>query len=241
MTLKLINLNIEGNKHLKQIIPFIQKESPDIVTFQEVFAGDLPELERRLKLKSYFFPLMQITQPNAWSFPLLGRFGLTVLTRLPVESIDHQYYRGNSSELPEMLDNPDAENRILIWIKVKKDDQIYTVATTHFVWAMPEDADAKQAPYLNKLLTILKPLGEFVLAGDFNAPRGQKTFNTLASIYKDNIPSEVNSTLDPVLHRAKRNLVVDGLFTTPGYRAKNVKIVSSVSDHKAIVAEIDKL
>ncbi len=241
MTLKLVDLNVEGNRHLPEIIPFLQKEAADIITLQEVFETNLPELEQKLKLKAYFFPLMKITKPNTFGFPLLGKIGLAFLTRLPVEATGHRYYRGKPTELPEMLSQPDAQNIALVWIKLKKNNKTYTVCTTHFVWALPEDADAKQAPYLEKLLSILELIQEFILAGDFNAPRGRKTFNQLASRYQDNVPQAIASTLDPQLHRTNRKLVVDGLFTTPEYKAKNVKIISGVSDHKAIVADIEKL
>ena len=36
-------------------------------------------------------------------------------------------------------------------------------------------------------------------------------------------------------------LMVDGLFTTPKYIASNVKLEPGVSDHMAIVANIEKV
>jgi hypothetical protein len=44
------------------------------------------------------------------------------------------------------------------------------------------------------------------------------------------------------LHRVKGIMfMVDGLFTTSKYNATNVKLVDGVSDHMAIVANIEKI
>ena len=40
---------------------------------------------------------------------------------------------------------------------------------------------------------------------------------------------------------SKALFMVDGLFTTPTYRALNVKLIDGISDHMAIVAEINKV
>ena len=35
--------------------------------------------------------------------------------------------------------------------------------------------------------------------------------------------------------------MVDGLFTTPAYKASDVKLVDGISDHMAIVAKINRI
>lgn len=81
---------------------------------------------------------------------------------------------------------------------------------------------------------------DFVLVGDFNAPRGGPIFDRLAAVYTDWIPHEVRTTIDPVLHRAgDLQIVVDGLFSTSSYRASGVEVLCGVSDHCAISARIE--
>jgi hypothetical protein len=47
------------------------------------------------------------------------------------------------------------------------------------------------------------------------------------------------TSIDPKLHRAGAlQLMVDGLFTTPGYEASDVMLHTGVSDHCAITARI---
>jgi hypothetical protein len=74
-----------------------------------------------------------------------------------------------------------------------------------------------------------------------NAPRGKESFSRLAKKYKDNIPPEYKTSIDQNLHKVKGiQFMVDGLFTTPSYKASDVKLVDGVSDHMAVVAEITK-
>ena len=69
-----------------------------------------------------------------------------------------------------------------------------------------------------------------------------EAFDRIARKYKDNIPKKYKTSLDQNLHRVKGlQYMVDGLFTTPGYKASNVKLVDGVSDHVAIVADIEKV
>jgi hypothetical protein len=61
-------------------------------------------------------------------------------------------------------------------------------------------------------------------------------------MYKDNVPKEVDSTIDPVLHRAKDiRYMVDGVFSTPAYKVSEVEVREGVSDHKAILAQVSFL
>ncbi len=91
------------------------------------------------------------------------------------------------------------------------------------------------------LLKSLDSMPEFVLCGDTNAPRGNETFSRLATKYKDNIPAEYKTSIDQKLHRVKGIMfMVDGLFTTSSCIASNVRLQDGVSDHMAVLAEIEK-
>ncbi len=241
MPLKLISLNIEGNFHLNKVLPFLKKEKPDVVCLQEVYKVNLPIFEQKLGVKTHFYPMANVNKPHPLKFPPLGHIGLAILTNLPATPSKHQHYKPKTKKLPFIGFQSDLEDRVVLWTTVTKDQKDYTIATTHFTWAMPRDADQAQAPYLSKLLKILKSIPGFVLCGDFNAPRGQKTFDSLSSIYTDNIPQNITTTIDPKIHRKKNlKLVVDGLFTTPHYQAKNIKIQCGLSDHCAVIADIHK-
>ena len=100
-----------------------------------------------------------------------------------------------------------------------------------------------QHKHLDNLLSHLEGK-ELVLCGDFNIPRRNGAYGKLAARYKDNIPSNVKTTIDYELHRVKSEgkpkfeVVVDYLWSTPKYEISGVRIVSGVSDHCGLVCEI---
>ena len=122
------------------------------------------------------------------------------------------------------------------------EQQLYRVCTTHFRWTPDGEADDAQRTDMIALLSVLESLQDFVLVGDFNTPRGGDMFAELANRYKDNVPREFTSSLDPTLHRAAPlERMVDGIFTTPCYVVSDVEMISGISDHRALVANISRI
>ncbi len=169
--------------------------------------------------------------------------GTLILSREAFVGTKVDYYQGDARNIPELSDeNNNAANRVLVWADVQAGGEIYAVVTTHFTITERGSVTDVQRKNLRKILKLLEARKEFVLCGDFNAPRGREIFDTLASHYKDNIPKGVTTTLDRNLHRSTNlpEFVVDGLFTTREYKAHDVRVVSGVSDHCAIIALITK-
>lgn len=243
MSLKLVSLNIEGKKHFARFLPFLKHQNPDIVCLQEVYVADIPRLEKELNLQSVFIPLWYLSEQENYQSGSYKKevWGMTIFSRLPLNQTQHQYYFGQADPLFAYT-GPGTSCRALLWTTVAKNNQSFTVATTHFTWTPSGQPTSQQKKHLQKLLNILKTIPDFVLCGDFNSPRGKTTFDALASLYQDNLPRNIASTIDPRLHQAgPLKLVVDGLFSTPPYLVKNVSVKCGLSDHCAIIADIDKL
>ncbi len=246
-TLKLVHINIERSKHLGLVLPFLKGEDPDLVCMHELMERDFAQFERELGMKGEYAPM-------AWH-PAENNEGVTgsaVFSRYPASVTAHYYHKG-----PEPLPHhtpgvPDTIAIVLMVCDTEKEGVRYRVATTHFTWSTKGEATDLQRENLKKLLLLLAEKGELVLTGDFNAPRGGEIFAALAAKFKDNIPAEYVSSLDPAIHRAGAKLaadakemglpgyMVDGIFSTPSYAVSNVKLVSGVSDHCAVVATIAK-
>jgi endonuclease/exonuclease/phosphatase family metal-dependent hydrolase len=241
MALKLLSLNIEGDNHWEKIIPFVKQENPDVLCLQEVYKVDLPAFAAEFSFHYTFVPLTTVTTENPYRLSLKGEWGIAILSKHPFQS-DFSYYVKHGNHIPEMvIGEPNSVDRAIIFADVEKDNKIYRVATTHFTWADNGGATEEQAQDLEKLLTITETLGEHVLCGDFNAPRGLPIFSKLAATYTDNIPADVTTSLDNTLHRAGdklKLLMVDGLFTTLAYKASNVSVLKGLSDHCAVIGEI---
>lgn len=247
-SLKLVSLNIEGHRHLDKIIPFLQAEQPDVVCLQEVFEVDFPTIKHALNMEGQYLPMADVNRPTPHQSHHLGSWGLAQFSRLPIVTQGHEYYVKIPTEngaLPEFFagEDPNHIHRVVAWIEVEQADSLYRIATTHFTWSTAGEATPEQLEHIEKVIAITQSLGEVVICGDFNAPRGRATFERMAQVYTDNIPPEVTSTIDASLHKSGKEIpfVVDVLFSTPQYRVSDVKVVDKVSDHKAIVASIAAL
>lgn len=237
--LKLICLNIELDEHFDRILPFFEREKPDVVLLQEVLQKDVPLLENALNMKSHFTPVAQ--------FEWQGRLEIQVqaiFTRLPLLGNSVEYYRGHRDSPPLIEVEHGAGEflaRALSVIQVTKGGNNYRLGMTHFTWTPDGKPSEKQIHDLERLFDLLSPFPDIILCGDFNAPRGTLIFEKLAARFKDNIPPHITTTIDKNWHRAgDLQLVIDGLFTTPHYSVEAIKIVDNVSDHMAIVADVGR-
>lgn len=234
-TLNIACINIEHNRHLDRVIAFAQQKQPEVMLLQEVLEKDIPYLETALEMKSTFAALNYLGSDSG-----IHKLGLATFSTLPILQTDNRYYRGDGANLPYITHGqPEKMARAILITEIAKAEQKYCLVNTHFTWSANATPTADQHMDLDILLPMLTEIKEFVLAGDFNTPRGKVIFDTLAAKYRDNIPAHISSTLDKNLHVAKHlNIVVDGLFTTPKYQARDVEVVSDVSDHCAITANI---
>lgn len=243
--MKLISLNIEGDNHLEDVKRFVVSQSPDIVCFNEAFEGDVAFFERTFGMQSLFIASEYIAKPNPFRLPPRGNIGTCILTKGTIQKHWVDTYFGDASVLPELTaENGDAANRFLAWAEISLDNVIYRIVTTHFTITKNAVVSDLQRANAAKMISFLDTQSDYILCGDFNTPRGAEIYTTLATKLHDNIPADVITTLDPNLHRAGSkipNIVVDGLFTTPGYTASDVQVVPGISDHCAITAMIEKV
>lgn len=250
-SIKLVSVNIERSKHLDRVLPFVEQEKPDVLCVQELMQKDISLFEKTLGAPCAIF-LPATRMKEEWPNEVFG----CGIFAADVRSAGAQYYVGSDAALPESsvtdMRTFNQENRAIVWCDLMREGTMFTIATTHFTWTPNGAPDDAQRRDMAALLTELQKLGEFVLSGDFNAPRGGEIFTTLAERYKDNIPASEVWSLDLSLHRAgekladsaralgMEGLMVDGLFSTPTYSCSDVRFVSGISDHRAIIATISR-
>lgn len=237
--LHLVSLNIERSKHLQRVLPFLTQQNADIVCIQELCEPDMAAFQKTLGMECILAPLKH----NGQDGPLITE-GIGIFSRLPVLSTQVEFYVGDEGTIPTFDWSSKeikqmSERCALITLTVENDGKVFQIATTHFAWTPDGLPDAFQREALLELLKILSPKRDLILCGDFNAPRGGEIFTALTERYIDNIPEQYVTSLDRQLHRAGHlNRMVDGLFTTPKYKAEKAELVSGISDHCAIVADI---
>jgi len=241
MSLSLISVNIEWDKHLETVLPFLAEQQPDILCVQEAFETTLPKLGEVTGLSNYRFAPLTLINGVPW--------GIAIFSRYPIRaSREHYYYGSRESVIEYQKDNEEKTKCYpVIAVDIDVPDASYRILTVHFMWTPDGEADDFQRQGLANLLPLLEQEQDFVLCGDFNAPRGGEIYQELAKRYKDNIPPEYKTSIDVTLHRNGKThaehlstKMVDQLFTTPNYETSDVALVSGVSDHMAVVATIQK-
>lgn len=240
-SLKLISLNIEKDRHLERVIPFLSEKMPDVFCVQEIYESSIPIIAESLPGSAYVYvPMTGRPKENP---PQMQ--GVAIFSRLPIKAHNVPYYVGAPEKVPDSDDSDpstyNASNRPLVVCDVGKDGTVFRVCTTHFTWTPDGNPTDEQRNDIKALLTLLDGAGEFVLAGDFNVSRGGELFGVLAQHYKDNVPPRYTTSIDGDLHRrGQLNRMVDGIFSTPSYVVSDVELISGISDHCALVATIIK-
>ncbi|MFA5831274.1 MAG: endonuclease/exonuclease/phosphatase family protein [Candidatus Paceibacterota bacterium] len=244
--IRLASVNIEKNKHLNTVLAFLRERKPNVICLQEVLERDMPLFEKELGMKGFFaithrFRLM--SDGRAEIVPM----GVGILSNLHVTRVFPKYYSGDYLHL-QIYDESvaDTEARVLLAATMDISGVLYTIGTTHFTWSPKGEADDRQRRDLKSFFEKMDECkdGGIVVAGDFNAPRGREIFREISLRFKDNIPPNYITSLDPRLNHASfeiQHLMIDGVFSTPEYLVSNVSLNFGVSNHAAILADIKRV
>jgi endonuclease/exonuclease/phosphatase family metal-dependent hydrolase len=237
-SIKLVQLNIERSKHLDLVIPFLKSQDADVITLQELMERDVKKFEEELEMRCFYAPLcLHPAEGNP------GSMGNGVFSKYPILKAESLYYHQQPKPLVVHTPGvPGTSANAVTVCDIEKEGEVFRISTTHFTVALDGGVNELQRDHIQKMLEILSDNDEFVFSGDFNAPRGGEIFSAIAAKYKDNVPPEIDSSIDGSIHRAGPlpGIMVDGIFSTPAYSVSNVVMHSGLSDHCAFTAEISK-
>lgn len=243
--MKLISINIEGDKHFDRIFSFIEKEKPDVLCIQELAEADIA----RLTQTGYSGTYLPMAREKASDTE--ASIGIALYTKEKPRNVRTFYYSKPHSEIP-VFDHDDIPNSVLhgvIFADIEHNGKIFTIATTHFTWT-PDGKNpcATQYSDTDTLLSHIEKEKAHVICGDFNIPRNiNPLYPKFLEHYTDAIPMHYASSLDKNLHRHGINsekamlfdsFMVDYVFTQAPYIASEVRLEFGVSDHAAVVATI---
>ena len=245
--IKLVSLNLERSKHLDRNIPFFQKERPDILCLQEVFEADIDHICAETGLSHMIWQKATQHEELRNGQKEIGYSGSAILSRYPFLETGSSYYylpeAGIDLQFSGGRERRETNAQGILWVKIAPADDVFVVANTHFTWTPNGEPNEHQRSDFQLLEKLLTKLPAHILVGDLNAPRGNGMWEKFAALYSaDNIPLNITTTLDSGLHRIKGfSYVVDALFSAGEYQVRNVRLVSGVSDHQAVVAEIGRV
>ncbi|MCX6754068.1 MAG: endonuclease/exonuclease/phosphatase family protein, partial [Candidatus Nomurabacteria bacterium] len=230
--MKLISINIEANKHTKTVTEFLKEEKADVVCMQELLEEEFEFYKKELAFEGVFQPFdyccHHVSSIKTYDVILelnKKRHGVAIFTKDIINS-GFIFYEGQKENILKSYDEYTSDekfqkNKTLIWVETKDTNgTLFKFVTTQLPVTHKGEVTPYQIEIINSMLSNLKNLGELVLCGDMNAPRGHQSFTIINENYKDNIPLEYKTSIDQNLHRVKGiQFMVDGLFTTPIYKA----------------------
>jgi len=242
MSLSLVTLNIERDKHLERIKPFLLERQPDVVCLQELVEDDIQFFEELLGAVCFFVPMTRMQTDRGFMTE-----GVGIFSRTGFASTSFMQLGGKEGDLTTYVDGTSEEKNesqryVLAVADIEHEGETFRVATTHFPVTVHGETNDIQLGVVNSFLSKIAGLGELVVTGDFNAPRGRTAFSLLADHLTDNVPLEYDSSIDADLHRAgPLPYMVDGIFSTSGYRVSEVEMVCGLSDHCALAGFVERV
>lgn len=237
MSIKLLTLNVEADRHLERVEATIAEHLPDLVCLQEALESDCARLasvggyEVRFSISTHL--PNRVGDKRNW--------GVAVLSRVPLRG-QHEHYYSEDARI-RVVREPNDVRRVVVMTELERLGQTYRIATTHFTWSPDGQIIELQVADFGRLKQALSAYPDYVLCGDFNAPRGREMFGKFERELSliDHLPAHVTSTLDPRFHRAPQlQLAVDTIFATPEYRVTDTRVLGGISDHKGILARIER-
>ncbi len=247
MKLKLISLNVEGIRHFERVLPFLEKEDPDIICLQEAAEDYIKILEE----KNYFVSHLERSLRERDGKLFVD--GQLIATKAPHRSSSHYYfYPADKLEIEEFDEEVGRYNNkqgVLV-ADIDLGTHKTTIATTHFTWAPDaKETTRAQEEDLENLLMFTNQLPPHILCGDFNLSRKHShLYQKLTEYYNDQIPSEFTSSLDREFHRVGSDpekeflfteSMVDYIFTKELHTVRDVRLEFGLSDHAAIISYLE--
>ena len=256
MTIKFIQINIYRGKYLDNLIEFLQKEDPDLISMQEVCNGVLnlyPDksadlflmIKQRLAMEGVFNGDLKVIDRQESS---LGNAVFSKLAIVKSKVVILKNFRPITED--EFTDSklwPDFSRQILD-VLINVDGRIVHIISIHGAWtAPPIDTDEK----LRQAQIILDYLGDlnknnqpFIVGADLNMPPETGVIQMINSVAQNlMINSPFKYTTHPKIHKiVPTKLLVDYIFTSKHFKLLSLKVPQvTVSDHLPVIAQLELL
>lgn len=235
--MKIIQLNVEKDKHREGVRSLIEKFDPDVLCLEEViFDPSLPSFEDRFGASGVFVPVLLDDFGRKQGTAIVSKHGL--------KDVEIKYYWKDKEELLKDIHREiNGEfHYALIKATITCGGVDYKVAVTHFPVSYPGTRVSEfQMTCFENLKPMIDSCDDIIFCADLNSARGLPIYDYFAGILNDNVPKDVTTTIDGALHRAGHiYLVVDSIFTSNHYDVSDISLIDGVSDHLALLANIVK-
>lgn len=239
-------------KYLDALIEFINKESPDFVSMQEVSSGILNYFEgksanlfeivkSRIEMDGVFHNDMEIAEQP------MATLGNAIFSKWPILSSTQVFLKKSEGALT--LDEfNDIQNfpempRSLIDATIDFNGKNIHILSAHGAWtAPPTDTEetARQATIIvDHIKTIQAP---FIFGADLNMPPDSQVVKSVSQVAKNLMTgSAISQTTHPTMHKiAPKGYLIDYVFVSKEFKKNKIEAPEIlVSDHLPVVAQLE--
>ena len=217
-TLKIVSFNLwQSNRDTAPTLDFLRRENADVVVLGEVKAHWAKALEGLADLYPHRLDRLDCREQ--------GHCEMAMLSKTPwIEAAASLYDR---SQPP------------IVWARLVKDGQGFTVLGTHLTWSVsPRSADL-QRRQVDSLAALVRGFdGPLVVAGDFNATPWSAEFSRFTEAAG---LSRAGGGIAPTwpAHIIPLGIPIDHVFAGPGFASATARPGPDVgSDHLPVIAEL---
>lgn len=256
MTLKLLQLNMNGDNFWHQLLPFLTQHDFDVIQLQEV-TGLQTEVGNIHSQIDCFQELQKILggmyqgelaiSDRLTSNPTTSYFGNATFYKKSLQKVSAKeivLYK-NTSPFPSDAVTFEKFGRVALHITFSLEGKLISFVNTHLAWGQtPEEQPYQReqnAVFVRYLTTLVNP---FVISGDFNLTPQQPTILQINNLANNlTTQNSVMNTLNPRTHRAKHlfppGFPVDYIFTSRDLTVQNFEVIQAdISDHFGLSAEV---
>ncbi|HEX8846252.1 MAG TPA: endonuclease/exonuclease/phosphatase family protein [Pyrinomonadaceae bacterium] len=223
-----VGIGMDKKLNLERISEVIRNEKPDLVALQEVDRGvrrtngidEIVELARLTQMEYAFAPNLDYQG---------GKYGVAILSRFPIRSIDHRRY-ANKRE---------AERRGLLRVEVSVKGRVIHFVTTHLDYQFADGRLFETEQLLQALADLKGPL---IIAGDFNDEPNGTSYDLMQRSFtdgwRDAMKDEGRDGLTyPADKPAKR---IDYVFVSKDIHVRGAAVRQTLaSDHLPLVVDLE--
>ena len=251
-TLKFIQINIFKGKYLDDLLNFLEREKPDVVSMQEVTAGQMNACDDK-SVSLYDVIANKLGYSGVYNGDLKlegdpkSSFGNAVLTRLPVlgshVEVLHDF---RAVTMHEFLSEPaiwaQVPRQVLDLIVDVDGKKVHTMSW-HGAWTAPPQDTEETIRQAKKIAEYLISLNEpFILGCDSNELLQSETIQTINEVAVNIMEgSGILQTTHPKIHKiVPRGYLVDYVYTSKDIKVNSVEVPQvTISDHLPVVADLD--
>lgn len=252
MKMKIVTLNLWfGGILFEEIVEFLRKENPDVVTMQEVYRGQDPLLTDQFRsiqvLKERLGCEFADFAPDYRDYDEAdgkAQRGNGILSKFRIVSHDALYYDQPYSEEYRDLPGqyhlcPHNLQHIVLDTPAGKVD----VFNVHGPWDLNGDDYGEARQKMNAaIVTSIQLKNHVILAGDTNATQNNRLFKNIDQYLKNPFAGELTTTYN-MRHKTRpgyATAVVDVIYVSPHINVAEHSCPDvDISDHLPLVATLE--